>query len=161
MTSAAGWAVDQIRRPRRGSTTPSYSCMAGIDWWYDSHAHSEAQLMRRVARTRRVLFVNSVGMRLPMPGRDSDALRRIARKVSSMCRVVRRPVSDAPNFYVLSPIVVPLYASPTGRAFNAIVVRTQVKLAEWLLGIRSPIRLVTLPTAWEARCATCRVAPWW
>jgi glycosyltransferase involved in cell wall biosynthesis len=124
--------------------------MAGMDWWYDSHAHSEAQLMRRVALSRRVLFVNSVGLRLPMPGRDSDALRRIVRKLSSMVRLVRRPVVDTPNFFVLSPVVVPLYSSRAGRAFNAIVVRTQVVVAEWVLGMRDPIRLVTLPTAWDA-----------
>ena len=46
--------------------------------------------------------------------------------------------------------MIPLYNSRTGRAFNAMVVRTQVVLAEWLLGMRDPIRLVTLPTAWDA-----------
>ncbi len=150
MTSALARAAGRLGRQQEDPAAPSYVCMAGIDWWYDSHAHSEAQLMRRVARTRRVLFVNSVGMRLPVPGRNSEAGRRILRKLGSMARLVRRPVADAPNFYVLSPIVIPLYASPTGRALNAAVVRAQVAVAEWVLGIREPVRMITLPTAWQA-----------
>ncbi len=150
MTSVLRRAAGRVRRQPEDPAAPSYVCMAGIDWWYDSHAHSEAQLMRRVARSRRVLFVNSVGMRLPVPGRNSEAGRRILRKLGSMARLVRRPVPEAPNFYVLSPIVIPLYASPTGRAVNAAVVRTQVAVAEWALGIRRPVRVITLPTAWPA-----------
>ncbi len=150
MTSALRRAAGRLRRHPDDPAAPSYVCMAGIDWWYDSHAHSEAQLMRRVARTRRVLFVNSIGMRLPVPGRDSQAARRVLRKLASMGRVVRRPVADAPNFFVLSPIVIPLYGSPRGRAVNAAVVRVQVKLAERLLGIREPVLMITLPTAWQA-----------
>jgi glycosyltransferase involved in cell wall biosynthesis len=150
MTSAARRADGWDRRRSHGGSVPGYVCMAGIDWWYDSHAHSEAQLMRRVARTRRVLFVNSVGLRLPMPGRDSGALGRIARKLASMARFVRRPEPDTPNFFVLSPLVIPLYTSRAGRAANAFVVRAQVVVAERALGIRDPIRVVTLPTAWDA-----------
>jgi glycosyltransferase involved in cell wall biosynthesis len=154
MTSATRRVASRLRRGGRASAPdssgPDYVCMAGIDWWYDSHAHSEAQLLRRVARTRRVLFVNSVGMRLPRPGRDSRAFRRILRKVASVLRVVRRPVPEAPNFFVLSPVVIPLYTSRTGRSLNAAVVRAQVSLAERVLGIRRPIRVITLPTAWDA-----------
>ena len=161
MTSVLRRAAGRLRRRPGDPATPSYVCMAGIDWWYDSHAHSEAQLMRRVARTRRVLFVNSVGMRLPVPGRDSAAVRRILRKLGSMMRFVRRPVPDIPNFFVLSPIVIPLYASPTGRAVNAAVVRAQVTVAEWVLGIREPVRMITLPTAWHGRARTCPGGGWW
>ena len=66
---------------------PAYVCMAGIDWWYSSHAHSELQLLRRVARTRRVLFVNSIGLRMPLPGRSTQPWRRVTRKIAQRAPV--------------------------------------------------------------------------
>ncbi|MGK0204497.1 MAG: hypothetical protein ACI9S9_003582, partial [Planctomycetota bacterium] len=37
----------------------------GQDWWYHSRAHSDFQLMTRAAKQRKVLLVNSIGMRMP------------------------------------------------------------------------------------------------
>ena len=128
---------------------PAYVCMAAVDWWHDSHAHSEIQLMRRVARTRRVLFVNSIGLRLPMPGRTSQPLQRILRKARNTLRFLSRPVPDLPDFHVLSPLVLPLYGSRTGRALNGALVRTQLKLVGLALGLGRPVFVITMPTAWE------------
>jgi len=123
--------------------------MAGIDWWYSSHAHSELQLLRRVARSRRVLFVNSIGLRMPMPGKSTQPWHRIARKVASVMRFLSRPIPDVPNFIVLSPIVLPLYGSPAGRVVASVLVRTQLRLTCLALGITRPIFVITLPTGWE------------
>src|SRR4030095_232052 len=46
-------------------------CFAGLDWWYHNRAHADFQLMTRAARTRTVLLVNAIGMRMPLPGRTS------------------------------------------------------------------------------------------
>ncbi len=123
--------------------------MGGIDWWYGSHAHSELQLLRRVARTRRVLYVNSIGLRMPMPGKSTQPWRRVTRKVASVLRFLSRPIPDRPDFIVLSPIVLPLYGSPAGRVVASTLVRTQLRLTLLALGIRRPIFVVTLPTGYE------------
>jgi glycosyltransferase involved in cell wall biosynthesis len=123
-------------------------CLGGIDWWYKSHAHSEVQLMLRVARTRRVLFVNSIGLRMPLPGRTSQPWSRIVDKARSVAKFLRRPVPELDGFYVMSPLSLPFYGSPTGRALNTWLVRAQLALVLRILGMRRPIFMVTMPTAW-------------
>ena len=55
-------------------------------------------------------------------------MRRVARKVGSMLRFLSRPIPERPDFYVLSPVVLPLYGSPAGRAVNGALVRAQSRL---------------------------------
>lgn len=138
-------------RPNRSEspTEPSYVCFAAQDWWYHNQAHSDFQLMRSVARTRKVLVVNSIGMRMPLPGRTTQPWRRIARKLGSVARLVRRPLADLPNFHVMSPLPLPFYGTAVGRRFAATVVRAQVRAACLFLGIREPVVCVTIPTAWD------------
>jgi len=140
-----------VTRPNRSqsSTVASYVCFAAQDWWYHNQAHSDFQLMRSVARTRKVLVVNSIGMRMPLPGRTTQPWRRIARKLGSVARLVRRPLADLPNFHVMSPLPLPLYGTALGRRVAAFVVRAQVRAACLLLGIREPVICVTIPTAWD------------
>jgi glycosyltransferase involved in cell wall biosynthesis len=123
-------------------------CFAGQDWWYHSRAHSEVQLMLRLAEHRPVLLVNSIGMRMPLPGRSTQPARRIARKLHSFTRGLRSPVPDLPNFHVLSPVTVPL-GDPRVRALNASSIRAQVRRAMRRIGISRPVLFVTVPNAWE------------
>ena len=141
-----------IRRSKRqapADSTPGYVCFSAQDWWYHNRAHSDFQLMRRVAESRTVLFVNSIGMRMPLPGRSPGALRRIVRKAASMARRLQAPLPDVPGFHVLTPVLLPFYGSPLGRAVNAWAVRAQVARAERSLGIDRPLVVATIPTAWE------------
>lgn len=123
-------------------------CFAAVDWWYHSRAHSEVQLMLRLAPRTPVLFVNSIGMRVPTPGKSTEPVRRIGRKLRSFARGLRRPVAGLPDFHVLSPVTVPL-GSERARALNAASVRAQVRLAMRHLGIRRPVIVVTVPNAWD------------
>jgi GT2 family glycosyltransferase len=123
-------------------------CFSGQDWWYHNRGHSDFQLMLRLARDRKVLLVNSLGMRFPVPGRTSMPLRRVARKLRSTAKVLRRPVPDLPDFAVLSPILLPFYAPGPLQRLSAGLVRLQVRAACRHLGIDEPAVMVTLPTAW-------------
>ena len=123
-------------------------CFAGQDWWYHSRAHSEVQLMLRLAEHCPVLLVNSIGMRMPMPGRSTQPGRRIARKLHSFTRGLQAPVPDLPNFHVLSPVTVPL-GDPRVRSLNASSIRAQVRRAMRRIGIARPVMFVTVPNAWE------------
>ncbi|MEZ5988071.1 MAG: glycosyltransferase [Planctomycetota bacterium] len=122
-------------------------CFAGVDWWYHNRAHSDLQLMVRVARHRPVLLVNSIGMRVPRPGRSRQVLRKVLRKARSVARLLRRPLPDVPGFRVLSTLSLPM-ASRLGAAANTKAVRLQVGAALRLCGMRRPDVFLTPPTAW-------------
>ena len=144
-------ALQELRRrrwePGPDTGLPGYVCFSAQDWWYHNRAHSDIQLMREIARTRTVVLVNSIGMRMPIPGRSSEPLRRILRKARSTTRLLRRPVPELPGFHVFSAVIVPFYGNATARRANAWLVRTQVRIVLRLLGISEPVVVVTIPTA--------------
>ncbi|MCK5941270.1 MAG: family 2 glycosyl transferase, partial [Planctomycetes bacterium] len=121
----------------------------GQDWWYHNRAHSDFQLMTRAAKHRKVLLVNSIGMRMPMPGRSPLPFKRIFRKLKSMLRAVRRPLPDTPDFTVMTPILFPFYGSEKARQFNANSIRRQVARVAKRMGMVDPHIIVTVPTAWD------------
>ncbi len=122
---------------------------AAQDWWYHNQAHSDFQLMQQVARSRPVLVVNSIGLRLPRKGTSSNPWRRILRKVRSTAKLVRRPVADNPGFHVMTPVILPVYGSSWGARLSAWLVRRQVQVVARLIGIGStPAIGATIPTAW-------------
>lgn len=140
--------VDAVHEVANG---PGWVCFSAQDWWYHNRAHSDFQLMRRIARERPVLFVNSIGMRMPAPGRSTQVTRRILRKARSVLRFMSRPLEDTPGFHVMTPVILPFYGSPFLRGLNARLVRLQTLLAARRVGIRldEAVVVVTIPTAWD------------
>lgn len=130
---------------------PGWICFSAQDWWYFNRAHSDFQLMRRIARDRPVLLVNSIGMRMPMPGRTTQVTRRLLRKARSVLRFLTAPIPEIPDFHVMTPVVLPFYGSSVMRALNARLVRLQVRIAARRVGIEvsRAVILVTIPTAWD------------
>jgi GT2 family glycosyltransferase/glycosyltransferase involved in cell wall biosynthesis len=135
--------------PSTSDDAPGWVCFSAQDWWYHNQAHSDFQLLRRVAAQRKVLLINSIGLRMPLPGRSTQVWRRIGRKAKSVAKLMRSPLPDVPNFHVLTPLVLPFYGSPLLRRLNAVSIRTQVRLAARWLGIADPVLVVTIPTAWD------------
>lgn len=122
---------------------------AAQDWWYHNQAHSDFQLMKEVARTDPVLVVNSLGLRMPQPGKSSHPFRRILRKLRSMTKLLRRPLADLPRFHVLTPIMLPSYGEGVLAGLNSRLIRFQVRLAARIVGLPpEPFIGVTIPTAW-------------
>jgi glycosyltransferase involved in cell wall biosynthesis len=119
-------------------------CFGGIDWWYHNRAHSEVQIMCRMAERLPVLFVNSLGMRTPTPGRSTQPFQRILRKAKSIVRGLRKV---GPRMWVYSPIILPPSSRPLLRKLNARLVGAQVRLVLKILGIRRWFTWVTVPTA--------------
>lgn len=130
---------------------PAWICFSGQDWWYHNRAHSDFQLMVRIARSRQVLFVNSIGMRMPIPGRSTKPGRRILRKIGSVMRFLQRPLREIPDFHVFTPFILPFYGSKLMRVLNAGLVRLQVRMVAKRVGIelRRATVFLTVPTAWE------------
>jgi glycosyltransferase involved in cell wall biosynthesis len=117
-----------------------------FDWWYHTHGHSDTQLALHFARERPVLFVNSIGMRVPDVRRDRTFLSRVRRKLRSATRGVRRPVPGLP-LHVASVLTVPLYGGERGRRANTAFVAAQVRVLLRGLHLRDPVFVVTVPTA--------------
>lgn len=141
-------------RPRRSppdtaerDTTP-FICFCGQDWWYHNRAHSDFQLMTRLAQTRTVLLINSIGMRMPLPGRSTVFFKRVLRKAHSMLKLLRRPVPELPNYWVMTPFLLPFYGVGWVRRLSGWLVRLQVGLAAKRIGIERPNIFVTIPTAY-------------
>ena len=119
-------------------------CFAGVDWWYHNRAHSEVQIMRYLSNDVVVLFVNSLGMRMPRPGVSTQPLQRILRKLHSISRGLRKV---APKMWVFSPIMIPPTNKLWVRKINARLIATQLRFVLKLIGIRRWFIWVTVPTA--------------
>lgn len=121
-------------------------CFAGVDWWYHNRGHSECQIMRRLAAQVPVLWVNSIGMRMPAPGRSDMVLTRYLRKLRSTLKGLRR---DPSGMWVYSPLFLPRV---TRRAveLNGRLLDLQVGAILRWLGVRRPAAFVTVPTACAA-----------
>ena len=85
-------------------------CFAN-DW--DSDPTSKHQVMKILARSNRVLWVNSIGLR--RPGATAHDASRIAAKIKKFWH---GPVSITPHFHVLTPLAIPFHDVPgeIGRA---------------------------------------------
>lgn len=132
-----------------GRRPPGIVLFSAQDYWYHSRAHSDVQLARGLSTQRRVLLVNSIGMRMPTRSVTTEPIRRVVRKLGSLLRAVRRPEANHPQLFVMTPLIVPLYGSPVGRRFNAWLVRWQVRLVAAALRLGRPDVIVTIPTAWD------------
>ena len=130
-------------------TAKDFICFSAQDYWYHNRAHSDIQLMSRIASERRVLFINSIGMRMPAPGRSTQPWRRMARKARSIAKLVRRPIPELPGFTVMTPVTLPFYGIPRVRRLNARLVGAQVWAVSKALGFHEIACVLTIPTAWE------------
>ena len=118
-------------------------CFAAVDWWYHNRGHSECQIMSRLARRTKVLWINSIGMRAPSPGKTELVLHRYIRKLNSTFKGLQR--DEASGMWVYSPLFIPRY-NPRMVEVNGRLVGAQVRALCRKLGMRSPAVWATVPT---------------
>jgi glycosyltransferase involved in cell wall biosynthesis len=114
-------------------------CLGGEDWWYHNRGHFDMQMMRELSGRVPVLYVNSLGMRVPTPGEGRMFFKRVTRKVASYRRGF---VKIRDNFAVASPVSVP--GRVGGRLTRPLVTR-QIALSARRLGIRRPLLWIANP----------------
>lgn len=114
-------------------------CIGGEDWWYHNRGHFDFQIMRRLAKRWPVLFVNSLGVRVPSLKDNRLFAARIARKLKSLARGL---VEAEPGFWVFSPFSVP---GETGQRLSNWALAPQIRLAAARAGIRRPLLWVHCP----------------
>lgn len=119
-------------------------CFGGVDWWYHNRGHYDLQMMREFSSVMPVLYINSIGMRMPKIGGGNKFAHRVKRKLKSISRGV---VSVRENFWVYSPINLP------GKRFSGIsnkALPAQIRRAMKRVGISHPLIWVAIPTAQPA-----------
>ena len=117
-------------------------CYAGDNYFF-SNPHSRFHLMHALHRRgHRVLWVNNIGMNMPRPGR-SGFWRRVASRLRSWARWLRRA---EPDFFVLSPIALPLFGVRWLERANDAWMSWQLRLATLLTGVRRPLVFASIPS---------------
>ena len=114
-------------------------CIGGEDWWYHNRGHFDFQIMRRLAKRWPVLFVNSLGVRMPSIKDNRVFLQRIGRKLKSLSNGL---VNVENQFWVFSPLMVP---GSAGQKLSSWALSPQIKLAAAHAGIRNPILWIHCP----------------
>jgi len=130
----------------KNKNKPALICFAGIDWWYHNKALFSAQVIPRLTKYYKVLFVNSVGMRMPSLKEDSYALKKIMRKLRSLIRFLRR--TDG-GMYVFTPVSLPFFGRPIAGPIMIFFLLLQIKFVMKILSLKNPVFYVACPTAWE------------
>lgn len=122
-------------------------CFGGEDWWYHNRGHIDMQLMRNYAKSDKVLYVNSIVMQKPKFTQGRKFIHKLVRKAKSIFRGLQK--QDA-NFWVYSPVSLPLHHIDWASKINRMLLKGQVVSVLRMLGIRDPVVWVACPAACEA-----------
>lgn len=119
-------------------------CFGGQDWWYHNRSHVDIQLMRQYAKRGPVLYVNSIVMQKPKVTQGRKFIRKLVRKSKSIFRGLKKVDT---NFWVYSPISLPLHHLNWGRKLNEKILRFQLNYILRKLGLYNPLVWIVCPAA--------------
>jgi glycosyltransferase involved in cell wall biosynthesis len=111
-------------------TMPSPIVAFAKDW--DDTPTSNHHVLRELAKTRRVLWLNSVATRTPSLSSGRD-LGRVARKLRE---AVRGPRNVENDLWVFTPLVLPLPHNPAAQRLNRWILRATIRALRARLGMR-------------------------
>lgn len=114
-----------------------------VDWWYHNRGHASVRMATRMAQRVPTVWINSIGMRMPVPGKTEIAWARYWRKLKSLTRGLKRDPQT--GLYIYSPIFIPRY-SPAMLELNGKLLSAQVKMVCRRLKIKRPSAVVSMPT---------------
>jgi glycosyltransferase involved in cell wall biosynthesis len=136
--------MDRIGSPSHvGEPCDGIFWFGNVDWWYHNRGHSSVRMSTRLARIVPTVYVNSIGMRMPVPGQTEIAWKRYHRKLKSLTKGLKR--DEATGLWIFSPLFIPSY-SPRMLALNGRVLAAQIQWVKHRLGIKNPSAAVSLPT---------------
>ena len=119
----------------------SVICFAGGDWWYHN-PHSYNHLMKEFAKEKRVLYVNSLPIGSFVKEKSS---RRILNKINSIIRFFKKIEK---NFYVFTPLFIPMKESKFLLKINAVLLKIQIKFLIKILGMNDPLLWIVNPNGY-------------
>ncbi len=126
---AEGQVLRERVRTRGDRAQPTPIIAFAKDWHEDPT--SNHHVLRELAKTRRVLWLNSIATRRPKLSSSRD-LGKIARKLREFAR---GPVNVENDLWVMSPLAVPLPGNNLARAVNRSIVSSQLHAFRSSLGI--------------------------
>jgi glycosyltransferase involved in cell wall biosynthesis len=100
------------------------------DWNEDPT--SNHHVLRELARTRRVLWLNSVATRTPKLSSGRD-VKKIVRKLGEFAK---GPINVENDLWVFTPLVLPLPHSAVARRINQQILRATIRALRLRLGMR-------------------------
>jgi glycosyltransferase involved in cell wall biosynthesis len=121
----------------------------GEDW--GAHPSSTQHLIRAMIPDRRVIWVNSLGLRAPRLTRKDGA--RLVRKLGSLVSATlglnapEATLEGRQPDIIISPAAIPLPGNRTAAALTLTMVARQVRHAMKRLGMRRPVVWSSLPTS--------------
>ncbi|MDX2092049.1 MAG: glycosyltransferase [Kofleriaceae bacterium] len=129
MLEPLAWPRADARVARTHAGAPLPVIALAKDWHEDPT--SNHHVLRELARTRRVLWLNSLGTRPPSlaSGRDLSKIKR------KLVEVARGPQNVENDLWVATPLVLPLPYSAAAGAFNRQLLRATIKAMRLRLGI--------------------------
>jgi len=117
----------------------------GEDW--GGLPSSTQSLVGHLAKTRKIVWVNSIGLRRPVLGwRDIKRVwnKLMTRKLSSTSGSKKKPNV---NFHIIYPRTLPAPRSGLGRRLAALLLKKQILPVVKKAGLQNPILWTSLPTA--------------
>jgi len=136
--------VELTQVKQEGSTEgllePSDIICFANDW--NSDPLSKKQIMTRLARRHRILWVNSVNIRRPQLAKKD--FRRAWQKLTDFGKGLKH-VAD--RIWVLAPIYVPFHGHKLAQQMNRRLLSWQIRRACKRLGFRAPLTWSFVPTS--------------
>ncbi len=132
------WAktADRINDLMQSVTQKKDVLFFSSDDWNSGLKTSKYHLSTRLARSDRVMFINSLGLRSPtFSKRDA---RKILAKLHGYCRGIQKVRN---NLYVYTPILIPLQRFAFIRQLNKLFLRAQLR---WIMSRYN----ITRPDIW-------------
>jgi glycosyltransferase involved in cell wall biosynthesis len=118
----------------------------GEDW--GGHPSSTQHLARRLACDRRVLWINSLGLRKPRFS-TADAGRLARKGLALLCNRRSGEATHSRAIGVVSPAVIPWPGNRAAQALNGVLLARQIRPHLAAMGGR-PVFWTSLPTAYPA-----------
>lgn len=126
-----------------GSDYDGIICIGGVDWWYHNRGHFDLQILRRLAPDCPVLYVNSIGVRVPSLAGGAKFATKVARKLRSWGRGMQQ---IEPGFWVTSPVAVP---GAGNRGVAGKLLAAQIRWQAQHIGMKRPLIWVHCPAGAE------------
>lgn len=117
----------------------------GSDWWYHNPSSGIQLLQEMVSSGNQALYVNSVPLRMPKPGK-SGSWRRYKNKLRSYAKFLKK-AND--RVWVLTPITIPGLGSKRIQGINERLLSWQIRFAMRVIGWRDekPVVISSTPAA--------------
>ncbi|MHC4075409.1 MAG: glycosyltransferase [Planctomycetota bacterium] len=110
-------------------------CFGPSDFWA-MNPSCATHIMTKLSTQNRIIYINPISSDLFGIHQKKGLVARFTRKLKSTLKFIRKVRH---NFYVASPVFLPMQGNHIIDRLNNILIKTQIKLLMALLGFRNPL----------------------